>query len=45
MRVVIAGAGAVGRHLASDLAGRGHLVTLIEQNPDILETAPSQIIP
>ena len=39
MRVVISGAGAVGRHLASDLAGRGHTVTLIEQKPDVLETA------
>jgi trk system potassium uptake protein TrkA len=39
MRVVIAGAGAVGRHLASDLASRGHSVTLIDQNPDVLETA------
>lgn len=39
MRVVISGAGAVGRHLASDLAGRGHDVTLIEQKPDVLETA------
>src|SRR5512134_2772952 len=39
MRVVIAGAGAIGRHLASDLAGRGHSVTLIEQDPDVLETA------
>jgi trk system potassium uptake protein TrkA len=39
MRVVIAGAGAIGRHLASDLARRGHSVTLIEQDPDVLETA------
>jgi trk system potassium uptake protein len=39
MRVVISGAGAVGRHLAIDLADRGHSVTLIEQNPDVLETA------
>lgn len=39
MRVVISGAGAVGRHLAGDLAKRGHEVTLIEQNPDVLETA------
>ncbi len=36
---MISGAGAVGRHLASDLAGRGHTVTLIEQNPETLETA------
>jgi trk system potassium uptake protein TrkA len=39
MRVVISGAGAVGRHLASDLTGRGHEVTLIEQKPDVIETA------
>lgn len=39
MRVVISGAGAVGRHLASDLAARGHTVTLIEQKPEVLETA------
>lgn len=39
MRVVISGAGAVGRHLAADLAKRGHSVTLIEQRPDVLETA------
>jgi trk system potassium uptake protein len=39
MRVMISGAGAVGRHLAADLAARGHEVTLIEQVPEILETA------
>jgi trk system potassium uptake protein TrkA len=39
VRVVISGAGAVGRHLGSDLASRGHAVVLIEQNPDVLETA------
>ena len=39
MRVVITGAGAVGRHLAADLAQRGHAVVLIEQNPDIIEKA------
>ena len=39
MRVVISGAGAVGRHLASDLAGRGHAVTLIDQDPETLDTA------
>jgi trk system potassium uptake protein len=36
---MISGAGAVGRHLAADLAARGHEVTLIEQVPEILETA------
>ena len=39
MRVVITGAGAVGRHLAADLAHRGHAVVLIEQDPDIIEKA------
>ncbi len=39
MRVVISGAGAVGRHLASDLHARGHDVTLIEQEPSHLEVA------
>ncbi len=37
MKVVVTGAGAVGRHLASDLADRGHEVTLIDQDPDIVE--------
>ena len=39
MYVVITGAGAVGRHLASDLAERGHRVTLIEQDADTVQTA------
>ncbi|HZD79519.1 MAG TPA: TrkA family potassium uptake protein [Actinomycetota bacterium] len=39
MRVVIAGAGAVGRHLGSDLAARKHQVTVIEQVPEILREA------
>jgi trk/ktr system potassium uptake protein len=37
MRVVVTGGGAVGRHLAVDLAGRGHSVTLIEQNRELAE--------
>jgi trk system potassium uptake protein TrkA len=37
MRVVVTGAGAVGRHLAADLAARGHDVTLVEQDKEILE--------
>jgi trk system potassium uptake protein TrkA len=37
MRVVVTGGGAVGRHLASDLADRGHTVTLIEQNRQEVE--------
>jgi len=36
MKVVVAGAGNMGRHLALDLSARGHEVTLIEQ-----ETAPA----
>jgi trk system potassium uptake protein TrkA len=39
VRVVIAGAGAVGRHLAGDLHARGHAVTVIELNPLHLEAA------
>ncbi len=39
MRVVISGAGNVGRHLATDLHERGHDVTVIEQEPDVLEKA------
>jgi trk/ktr system potassium uptake protein len=37
MRVVVTGAGAVGRHLSADLAERGHTVTLIEQNVDVVD--------
>jgi trk system potassium uptake protein len=39
MRVVIAGAGAVGRHLAVDLAARGHQIILIDQDPVALDEA------
>jgi len=39
VRVVISGAGAVGRYLASDLATRGHDVLVIEQDPATLEVA------
>src|SRR5919205_1470017 len=39
MRVVITGAGAVGRHLAADLQERGHAVTLIEQDPAVIDKA------
>jgi trk system potassium uptake protein len=37
MKVIVTGAGAVGRHLANDLAERGHEVTLIDQDPDVIE--------
>jgi trk system potassium uptake protein TrkA len=44
VRVLIAGGGAVGRHLAADLLERGHEITLIEQEPrvarKIQDTAP-----
>jgi trk system potassium uptake protein TrkA len=43
MRVVIAGAGAVGRHLASDLAERGHDVVLIDQEPAVIAKADASI--
>ena len=36
MRVAIAGAGNVGRHIASDLRDAGHDVLLIEQDPDLV---------
>ncbi|HEX9697724.1 MAG TPA: TrkA family potassium uptake protein [Actinomycetota bacterium] len=39
MRVVIAGAGNVGRHLAADLVKRGHDVVVIEQKPDVFARA------
>lgn len=39
MRVVITGAGAVGRHLAADLVARGHQVTLVEQDPEVVRKA------
>jgi trk system potassium uptake protein TrkA len=39
MRVVVAGAGNIGRHLAADLHRRSHEVTVIEQEPAHLEIA------
>ncbi|MGH2683914.1 MAG: potassium channel family protein, partial [Actinomycetota bacterium] len=39
MNIVVAGAGNIGRHLASDLKERGHQVTVIEQNPETLDRA------
>ena len=38
IRIAIAGAGNVGRYVASDLKSRGHEVVLIEQNGDLVET-------
>jgi trk system potassium uptake protein len=43
MKVVVAGAGNVGRHMAADLAERGHEVTLIEQNPTALTRARAEL--
>src|SRR5688572_21934798 len=37
MKVVVTGGGAVGRHLAVDLVERGHDVTLVEQDRDVVE--------
>jgi trk system potassium uptake protein TrkA len=36
VKVIVTGGGAVGRHLSVDLAERGHDVTLIEQNRDLV---------
>lgn len=44
MRVVIAGAGNVGRHLTYDLSERGHDVTLIEQEPAVADRA-QEVLP
>ena len=43
MRVVVTGAGKVGRHLAADLDERGHEVTLVEQDPVAAEKARHEI--
>src|SRR5437870_4593909 len=45
MRVVVAGAGNVGRHLAADLTERGHEVTLIEQDTAALSRARADLPP
>jgi trk system potassium uptake protein len=39
MRVVVTGAGNVGRHMANDLRLRGHEVTVIDQDPSVVERA------
>jgi trk/ktr system potassium uptake protein len=36
MRVVVTGGGAIGRHVSFDLQARGHDVTLIEQDRDVV---------
>ena len=45
MKVVLAGAGNIGRHLASDLHERGHDVTVIEQETETLERAQEEAAP
>jgi trk system potassium uptake protein TrkA len=45
MRVVVTGAGNVGRHMANDLRVRGHEVTVIDQDPDIVERARKEAEP
>ena len=39
MRIVVAGAGNIGRHLAHDLHERGHDVMVVEQDPETLDRA------
>jgi trk system potassium uptake protein TrkA len=39
MKIIVAGAGNIGRHLASDLSERGHEVTVIEQVADTVDRA------
>jgi trk system potassium uptake protein len=39
VRIVVAGAGNIGRHLANDLNERGHQVTVIEQDPVVVNRA------
>jgi trk system potassium uptake protein len=38
LRIAIAGAGNVGQYVAKDLLARGHEVTVIEQNKDLVES-------
>jgi len=43
VRVVVAGAGNVGRYLASDLTERGHDVTVIEQSAEVFQRAKGTV--
>ena len=45
MRVVVTGAGNVGRHMANDLRLRGHEVTVIDQDPSVVERALKEAAP
>jgi trk/ktr system potassium uptake protein len=42
MRVVVTGAGNVGRHMANDLRLRGHEVTVIDQDPGVVDRARTE---
>jgi trk system potassium uptake protein len=43
MKIVVAGAGNIGRHLAHDLQDRNHEVTLIEQDPETLRVVQEDV--
>jgi len=43
LRIVIAGAGNVGRYVAHDLNERGHDVTLIEQNKELVQSLQDEL--
>src|SRR5919106_3866926 len=43
MRVVVAGAGNVGKYLASDLTERGHDVTVIEQDAEVYQRSKARV--
>jgi trk/ktr system potassium uptake protein len=43
LRIAIAGAGNVGSYVAKDLLSRGHDVTLIEQNKDVIEAIKDEL--
>jgi trk system potassium uptake protein TrkA len=43
MRVVVSGAGNVGRHLSADLCSHGHQVTLIEQETGAVQRARAEL--
>lgn len=42
MKVVVAGAGKIGRYLSADLVVRGHEVTMIELSKEALDRAPTE---
>ena len=43
MKIVIAGAGSVGRFMARQLAGSGHDVTIIDQTPGVVSRYSSSV--